>query len=106
MRNDGRYDPGSVVPHFHGEDHRLQLAFLVIIEEDELNGYSQLIIRPAKEKLSKAIDSIDENDAQDFVRNFQGEFKYMEMIRALSRIFSKEKKDAAHDTSSTLDRQQ
>lgn len=106
MRNDDRYDPGSVVPHFHGDDHRLQLAFLVIIEENEANGCPQLIIRPAKEKLSKAKASLEENNAPAFVENFRREHEYLEAIRAILNICGKEKKDAAHDKCDTLDRQQ
>lgn len=86
-----KYDTGSVVPRFHSEKRRLQLAFLVIIEENELDGSPQLIVRPAKKILKKAKINLEEGNAPDFVEDFQKEQAHLEMIQTILKILSKEK---------------
>ena len=85
-----KYDTGSVVPRFHSKEQREKLAFMVILEESDLDGSPQLIVRPAKKRLEKAKDDLEENDAKSFVENFRKENEYMDLIRAILKILGKE----------------
>ena len=107
MQKETRYDTGSVVPRFHGYNHRLQLAFLVIIEEDEADGCPQLVIRPAKARLAKAKACLEESNAPDFVENFRKEEEWMRVVRKITGLLLNEKEcNHSRQAVAPFDRQQ
>ncbi len=92
LRKDDRFDSGSVRPRFHGEAHKQQLAFLVIIEGEDLKDLPELIAYPVKVQLKKAAADLEEDNAPAFVENFRKEDAYLEVIRDLLKIVGKEKR--------------
>lgn len=67
------YDAGSVVPRFHGDGHKLKLAFMVVIEgEDEMN-LPEPIEKLVHIYLMRTGAALDADNAPDFVLNFRKE---------------------------------
>ena len=102
MRRDDRFDTGCLVPRFQDDGHRLKLAFLVVIEGEDLKDLPRLAGYPARVYLLDAADALEISDAQGFVNSFRKEEICRSMLR---RIFGKEKGcNLGGDTSSLVEK--
>ena len=106
MQKDNNYDLGSVVPRFHNDEHRQQLAILLVLDGEDLKQFPKLIGYPVKVQLKRSAQDLEESNAPDFVEDYRKAEACLDAIRAILKILYRTKKDAAHDTSDTLDRQQ
>ena len=84
-----KYDTGPVLPRFHGDQHREQIALLMVIEGEDIADLPLLIGYPAKVYLLKAVNALEASDAPRFVQKIQKEGLYREMVQR----FRKRKKD-------------
>lgn len=73
MMTSNTYDAGSVVPRFHGDKHKLQLAFMVVIECAEEKNLPEQIERLVHIYLMRTGNALDADNASDFVLNFHKE---------------------------------
>lgn len=73
MMNANPYDCGSVIPRFHGEEHRTQMAYVVVIEGAEEKDLPEPIDNMVNIYLIRTGEALDANNASDFVLNFRKE---------------------------------
>ena len=90
MQNNTQYDTGSVVPRFHGEAHKLQMAFVVVVESAEEKNLPDQIEDLVQIYLMRTSSALEADNAPDFVQNFRKEaFARYELRRIIDN-----KKDA------------
>ena len=67
------YDYGSVLPRFHSDEHKLKMAFMVVIEGEEEKNLPEQIEKMVHIYLMRTGAALDADNAPDFVLNFRKE---------------------------------